>query len=106
MEHDMKMVNELIRLKTENPELKVCVISEPELFGEDDDYAWYEGEISKVEIGDYYRDEDRILTCEEDLIDHIESYHDVSPEDGEAYDKIFKSIFHKKVIYIRVGISS
>jgi hypothetical protein len=64
-------LQELIKLSNENPELEIRVAVDSELYAGEEDYSWYLGRISAVEIVDIYTAEECIY-LDEQIEDELE----------------------------------
>jgi hypothetical protein len=105
MEKDTQMINELIKLKTENPDFEVCIMVDQDLCFSD--FRWTEGKICSVEVGDRYEYGEVIHTDKEDLCITICDNFDLDDDEEEDKKKIaeeLSKIPHKKVIFVNVSI--
>lgn len=105
MKTDKEIIDELVRLKTENPDLEVLVCVDEELWcGE---YSWYEGKISSVTIEDRYEYGETIYKGSDDIRDILECENDLDcthEEDAKKIEELLSEVLHKKAIYINVDV--
>ena len=105
MKTDKEIIDELLKLKTENPDLEVLVCADEELWcGE---YSWYEGKISSVSIEDRYEYGETIYKGSDDIRDIIECENDLdcaNEEDAKKIEELLSEVIYKKVIYINVDV--
>lgn len=74
-------MKELIRLANDNPDLEIITMVDSEMCG--DEYSYYLGEISYVELGEYVVFGDRVFTDREE---YKEQYYDLNDEElDEAF---------------------
>ena len=105
MKTDKEIIDELLKLKTENPDLEVLVCADEELWcGE---CSWYEGKISSVSIEDRYEYGEAIYKESDDIRDIIECENDLdsgNEEDAKKIEELLSKVPHKKVVYVNVGV--
>lgn len=105
MKTDKEMIDELVRLKTENPDLEVLVCVDEELWcGE---CSWYEGKISSIAIENRYEYGETIYKETDDIRDILECEYDLdcaNEEDAKRIEELLSGVPYKKVIYVNVGV--
>jgi len=105
MENDTQMINELIKLKTENPDLAVCIMVDQDLCFSD--FGWTEGKIFSVKVGDRYEYGEVIHTDKDDLCTTLCDDFDLDDDEEEGKKRLaeeLSKIPHNRVIFVKVSI--
>lgn len=108
----MKNIEELIRLKAENPELEIVPMVQSEVCAGDDFSCWM-GSWGKAEIDEVYHEDERIYfrsydedEIEERIFNRLESGNPSSSDSflDEKVEEELAKIEWVKVIVVKIGM--
>ena len=95
MNKQTQMIDELIRIKNENPELEILTMTHYEVVCED--WGYWRGEISEVKKDIYFQDDEKMYFGADGIYEQLSDSASLEPEFEDMDDDDFKIMIENEI---------